>query len=225
MSVVHNVLQKIEKLTLEEGARIPSERTLAESCGVSRTSMRNALKELQSRRILDVKHGSGYFLASHFALEQAVSGKDGDWSLARIAQIMEARRHVEPYVIALSIDHLTGEDLNRIEGCLVALGKATVRDDIATAVNLHRRFFKYIHDHCPNREFIRMLSEVRIPLELTIKAVKAAEGQQRNTLFSEHVTLFQHIRQKEVEAARQACERINRLAADVFLQDSSQKPD
>lgn len=217
MSVVQNILEKIEKLTLEEGARIPSERSLAESCGVSRTSMRNALKDLQSRRILEVKQGSGYFLSSQFALEQAISGEDTFWSLERVRQTMEARRHVEPHVIALSIGHLEEVSIERIESCLIALGEATVGHNISAAVSLHRCFFKHIYNRCPNREFIRILNEVRIPADITIKAVKAAEYQERNALFSEHVNLFQQIRQQEAEGARLTCAQINRLATDVFL--------
>jgi GntR family transcriptional repressor for pyruvate dehydrogenase complex len=216
MSVSTVVLDKIEALKLEEGERLPSERTLAESCNVSRTSIRNALKELQSRRILAVKKGSGYFLASQFALEQAVAGEDHSWNLERIEQTMEARRHVEPHVIAISAEQMCEDDVSRLESCLVSLGEATVGNDFSAAVFLHRKFFKIIQDRCPNREFVRMLSEVRIPLSYTVRVIEEASAQERNSLFSEHVNLLQAIKKKTFVETRPICERINRLATELF---------
>ena len=221
MAIVDVVLKKIESLTLEEEDRLPSERALANTCGVSRTSMRNALKELQSRRILAVKQGSGYFLASHFALEQAISGEDTAWSIERIQQTMEARRHIEPHVVAISVVNMEEKDVGKLEACLVALGEATVGKDASTAVHLHRKFFKIIEDCCSNREFIRMLGEVRIPLGYTIRVIEAALDQEKNALFSEHVNLLQLIKKKEFTRTSEISERINRLATELFIKYQS----
>lgn len=75
MTTVETLLKEISGLELSEGDRLPSERILAERCSISRTSIRNALKELQSSSILASRERSGYYLASQFALRQALSGK------------------------------------------------------------------------------------------------------------------------------------------------------
>jgi DNA-binding FadR family transcriptional regulator len=217
MSVVDLVLSKIEAMSLEEGAKLPSERAFAENCGVSRTSIRNALKEIQSRRILAVRQGSGYFLASQFALEQAVAGRDTDWDIRRICEVLEVRRHVEPHVIALAADNHTAAGISQLESCLVALGGAMVGHDIEAAVLLHRKFFKTIHHQCPNHEFMRILNELRIPLDFTYSVMGNASEQEKSSLFSEHVTLFQAIKQKDSTGAKEICERIIRLVSEVFL--------
>ena len=46
--------------TLRPGARLPPERELAESLGVSRLTLRAGLGKLASVGLLSVKHGSGY---------------------------------------------------------------------------------------------------------------------------------------------------------------------
>jgi DNA-binding FadR family transcriptional regulator len=217
MSVVDFVLKKIEAMTLEEGARLPSERALAEVCGVSRTSIRNALKEIQSRRILAVRKGSGYYLASQFALEQAVAGRDNDWNIRRIREVMEVRRYVEPHVVAMCVDSLSPSSISQLESCLVALGGAMVGKDVKAAVHLHREFFKIVHEHCPNREFLRVLNDMRIPLDYTHKAMQAATEQEKSALFSDHVSLFQSFKEKNSAGVKEVCERINRLASDLFL--------
>ncbi|MDW7646108.1 MAG: FCD domain-containing protein [Desulfuromonadales bacterium] len=217
MTVVDLVLKKVEAMALEEGERLPSERALAETCGISRTSIRNALKEIQSRRILAVKQGSGYFLASQFALEQAVAGQDTGWSIRRICDVMEVRRHVEPHVVALCAENMALEGINQLESCLVALGGAMVGHDVKKAVRLHREFFKILHGHCPNREFIRILNELRIPLSYTNTVFQRATKQERNGLFSEHASLFQLLKKVDSSGAKETCERINRIATELFL--------
>jgi GntR family transcriptional repressor for pyruvate dehydrogenase complex len=217
MSVVDLVLKKVEAMALEEGERLPSERALAETCGVSRTSIRNALKEIQSRRILAVKQGSGYFLASQFALEQAAAGRDTGWNIVRICEIMEVRRHVEPHVVVLCVGNLTPVGIGQLETCLVALGGAMVGHDVKSAVHLHREFFKILHNHCPNREFIRILNELRIPLSYTNQVMESATKQEKNGLFSEHASLFQSLERENSNSAKETCERINQLATELYL--------
>lgn len=222
MTITEQVLQKIVDLMLEEGGRLPSERALADSCGVSRTRMRNALKDLQSRRILKAKQGSGYFLASQFALEQAIAGHDTRWDIRRIRETMEARRFVEPHVIASSADKISPESIEELEACLIALGEATVGHDISAAVQLHRNFLKTIQQHCQNREFIRMLNDVRVPQNFTVKVIKAATDQERHEIFSDHVTLFQHIKSRDSRKIEDACRSINLKATELFLKYADQ---
>jgi len=216
MATVDLVLEKIGRLHLEEGERLPSERVLAESCGVSRTSMRNALKELQSRRILKVKQGSGYFLASQFALEQAVAGLDDLWDTKRILATMEARHLVQPHVIAVTMTEISASGIEQLEQCLIALGEATVGHDFVAAVSLNHSFFKIIHSHCPNREFIRMLNEVRIPNRYSVAVVAKALDAEVNAIFSEHVNLFQQVKAHDAEGAKATCQSINRQVTALF---------
>ena len=49
---------------LKPGDRLPPERELAEQFGVSRTVIRDAIKMLAGRGILQVKHGAGIFVAT-----------------------------------------------------------------------------------------------------------------------------------------------------------------
>jgi len=216
MTVTEQVLQKIVELTLEENERLPSERALADSCRVSRTSIRNTLKDLQARRILKVKRGSGYFLASQFALEQAIAGEDDRWDVQRVCDTMEARRHLEPYVIAISADKITETSIRQLEACLVALGEATVGHRLSRAVQLHRTFLEIVQKHCPNREFIRMLNEVRVPHNFSVKVIEAASDQERNDLFSDHVNLFQFIKSRDIRQIETTCQNINLKTTELL---------
>lgn len=202
MSVVDIVLKEIGELGLNVGERLPSERKLAEDCEISRSSVRNALKELQSRRVLEVRQGSGYFLSSDFALQQALVGQDTKWTIKRIQQVFEARILVVAHVIALGSMEMKDESLQELEDCLVALGKAVINIDIQSMQLLHNRFLNIIQERCLNPEYMRMLNEIKVPSHYLVSVLRMAEDDERNTFFSEHVNLFQAVKQKNQTLAK-----------------------
>ena len=216
MSVVDTVLKEINNLDLQEGDRLPSERRLADSCAISRSSVRNALKELQSKRVLAVRQGSGYFLSSSFALRQALIGQDAAWSMERIRQVFAARSYVAAHVTVLGSKNISPERLGELEDCLVELGKAIINMEIQAIDPLHQRFMNIIQESCPNREFIRMLNEVRIPAHFTISVLQMADMDERNGLFSEHVNLFQAVKKAEHDKTGEICRRISNRNLGLF---------
>lgn len=61
--VVAEIKRSITTGDLKPGDKLPSERELAEILGVSRTSLREALKLLAASGLLTIKHGQGVFVA------------------------------------------------------------------------------------------------------------------------------------------------------------------
>src|ERR1700741_1466618 len=62
------VVERIERLivdgVLKQGQTLPSERRLTEKLGVSRTALREGLKLLRARGIIETSQGKGSFVAS-----------------------------------------------------------------------------------------------------------------------------------------------------------------
>ena len=58
-----NILAYLKEARLREGDRLPAERTLCESWGISRTALRAALRELIAMHILESRGGSGTYVA------------------------------------------------------------------------------------------------------------------------------------------------------------------
>lgn len=67
-AVADVVAERIEKLivdgVLKAGQALPSERRLTEKLGVSRTAVREGMKLLRARGIIETTHGKGSFVAS-----------------------------------------------------------------------------------------------------------------------------------------------------------------
>ena len=62
--IVDRIIALIQQKHLLAGDKLPSERELAEELGVSRTVLREAIKALEERELVEVRHGSGTFIRS-----------------------------------------------------------------------------------------------------------------------------------------------------------------
>lgn len=60
--VISAILEMITREQMQRGDKLPSEKEMCEMFGVSRMAMREALSVLQSRDLIEVRHGSGAFL-------------------------------------------------------------------------------------------------------------------------------------------------------------------
>lgn len=111
-SVYERVMQEIRSAVfqgdLKPGDQLPPERDLAEMLGVSRTSLREALKMLSAAGIVTIKHGQGVFISStdpdqyiqRFA-NQLFMQED------RVTDLFEIRRLLEPQAAAWAAERAT----------------------------------------------------------------------------------------------------------------------
>lgn len=119
------------------GDRLPSERTLSETYGVSRPVVREVIQRLRERGLLHVAPGSGTYLRENSALDwarplDAVSRRTG----TTIRQLVEARVMLEEQAARLAATHATDEDLDNLTRALDAFNTAgdiieRARSDIA----------------------------------------------------------------------------------------------
>ncbi len=98
------------------GSKLPPERRLAEAFGVSRPSVRAALKMLVARQMLEARQGDGYYVSAKpqqdFLLGwQSLLGNHPDWE----ADVFDFSRSMEGCMAALAAERRTDADLKRIE--------------------------------------------------------------------------------------------------------------
>ncbi|MEO1679644.1 MAG: FCD domain-containing protein [Pseudomonadota bacterium] len=108
------------------GERLPAERKLAEQIGISRVTLREALRVLESEGYISVKRGAsgGAFVAPEDRLrEMALKRLSGD--PRGVLRIFEYRAAVEPLAAQLSTVRRTPGDLRRLDEALSEIGKAT----------------------------------------------------------------------------------------------------
>ncbi|HET8568978.1 MAG TPA: FCD domain-containing protein [Candidatus Limnocylindria bacterium] len=128
--IVSQIERAIFSGRLSAGDRLQSERELAEEFGVSRITVRDALRILEARGLISVKVGAsgGAFVAESSV--DRVSESISTMVLLRrmtLSELAEARTVVESATAELAAQRRSDEDLRRLEAA-VERGKKVVRD-------------------------------------------------------------------------------------------------
>lgn len=143
----------LERLILEgelaPGDKLPPERELAEHLGVSRVSIREALRELENRGLIDRKPGRGTVVLSPgersgFAerIGSAVSAAE-----AEIQDIMELRAIIEPPIARITAGRATARDLAQLQELVEAMEKDVTKDRYAELDRaFHQSIAQYTHN-------------------------------------------------------------------------------
>ena len=117
--LTEQLIQKLSALvlrgTMASGEQLPPERELAEMLGVSRSSLRQALKALQAMGVLEVRHGSGTYLSPDAREILSVPSR----VLVPLrgfsqAELFEVRRALEAESAAAAAERANHEDLAKI---------------------------------------------------------------------------------------------------------------
>ncbi len=112
---IENAIRE-KKLTV--GSKLPTEREMCESFGVSRTALREALRRLSARGLIKIHKGSGMYV-SEIKIEDAIKSLNLYYDLKfdknLLSQIVEVRRLFEPEIARLAAMNRKKEDLIELE--------------------------------------------------------------------------------------------------------------
>ncbi|PRY99848.1 GntR family transcriptional repressor for pyruvate dehydrogenase complex [Marinilabilia salmonicolor] len=116
--IERKVEEAIRQKKLLSGAKLPSEKELCELFGVSRTALREALRRLNARGLIEIKKGSGMYV-SEIKIEDAIKSLNLYYDLSfdsdLISQIIDVRRIFEPQISRLAARNRTDEDIKILE--------------------------------------------------------------------------------------------------------------
>lgn len=101
---------------LEVGQKIPNEFELAEKFGVGRSTIREAVKGLVSKGILEVRRGSGTYVISTSSLEEDPLGLSRFQDKYKLAlELFEVRLMLEPEIASLAAEYATKEEGEQVK--------------------------------------------------------------------------------------------------------------
>jgi GntR family transcriptional regulator, transcriptional repressor for pyruvate dehydrogenase complex len=119
----------VESANILPGSRLPSERVLCEILGVSRPTVREALKRWEALGIVEMRQGSGAYLKAavspnllHVPLVLARPAK-----VENLLQTLQVRRALEGEAAAICAASASAEDVAAIEAALVRMEAAHAR--------------------------------------------------------------------------------------------------
>jgi DNA-binding FadR family transcriptional regulator len=117
---------------LEPGQRLPTERDLAAQLGISRSSMREAIRALTVLGVLEARHGSGIYVTQLEAGDLLETfGVVADLSRGPgLVELLEVRRILESTATALAAARITPDQLAEVEKHLTAMNATDDPEEI-----------------------------------------------------------------------------------------------
>ncbi|MCU0456873.1 MAG: FadR family transcriptional regulator [Bacteroidales bacterium] len=146
LTLSQKIERKIEEAIREKklipGTKLPSEKELCAQFAVSRTALREALRRLSARGLIDIRKGSGIYV-TELRIEDAINSLhlfyDLRFNSDLILQIIEVRRLFEPEVARLAANNRTENDIRTLQKNLADLEKSNP-DNTQLEVDLINRF-------------------------------------------------------------------------------------
>jgi len=203
--MVEQLHQLIDDGKLKAGDRLPSERELAETFRVSRSSVREAIKTLENEGMVISRPGSGTFITAVNVeaiippLASLLSrGKDA------LVDLFEMRCLVEPGIAALAAERATPADILRLKEICAEQEQQINRD--TSAVDSDAAFHLTIGRATHNAALQRLVASIVEILKPIREKSLQTPGRAHKSLAS-HREILVAIERHDPELARQAMQR------------------
>ncbi|MDR2178861.1 MAG: GntR family transcriptional regulator [Synergistaceae bacterium] len=135
--VVHDAIINLIKSyiisnSLTPGDRLPSERDLAKTLDVSRNSVREAFKSMQSQGYIRISHGAGTYVSdvSGFTIEKC------EFDAGFLEQILQIREMVEIYSATLLASSKKSVNLSELENIILREREKDKMNDTSDLPNI-----------------------------------------------------------------------------------------
>jgi GntR family transcriptional repressor for pyruvate dehydrogenase complex len=121
-TIIDRIVEAIDAQGLREGDRLPNEQEMATMLEVSRPTLRQALRILESSGVLKVKAGQagGVFVATEM-VPVDILGRNIALEVHHAAELIATRRLLEPIVYHLAADNASPDALGRIEDAIALM--------------------------------------------------------------------------------------------------------
>jgi GntR family transcriptional repressor for pyruvate dehydrogenase complex len=165
VSVTTHAIESIRAMIrtgeLRPGDRLPPEQELADRLGVSRGSLREAVRALSQINVLDVRRGDGTYVTS-LAPGELLSGLSFAMELLQthqVDEVLEVRRMLFPAATALAAQRVTPEQLAAMHAVVDQLETAT---DPAEVARLQGEFQRLVGAATGNETLSSMLMAIQL---------------------------------------------------------------
>jgi DNA-binding FadR family transcriptional regulator len=205
--VASEIRTRIVRGQLKDGDSLPSEPDLMATFGVSRPTLREAFRVLESERILSIRRGAkGGAQVREPSAEAAarIAGFVLQYQQATLGDVFEARLAIEPMAAGLCARHRTAEDLVVLEDAL-AHESAQVKLKDPDAYSLaSTEFHRLVVQTCGNRTLALFRTIVAEIVEAHRKALQMQPASSRNRLVAMQRSHKSHVRLMSLIEAQDA---------------------
>lgn len=205
VSVQESLRAYIDDNGLAPGTLLPAEGGLATQLGVSRNSLREGIKALESLGVLETRRGVGIFVKAFSfepLLDNLAYGLGG--ALRQIEEVLEIRRTLEVGLIGKTIDVIGEEDIAELRASVDRMRAHAERGETFAADDqlFHRLLFR-----CQDNETLVRLIDVFWLAFYKASDFVNLENTDPMATWRDHAAIVDAIEAKDLEEARRRLDR------------------
>ncbi len=204
-AVQDSIKRYITENNLAPGAPLPPENELARQLGVSRNSVREAAKALESVGILETRHGSGLFVREFSfdpLLENLPYGMYTD--LQQLEDLLQVRKVLELGMIHLAIEAISPDQLGEMAR-LLEIMKQKAEENRAFPEE-DRAFHRKIYEATGNTVLLKLLDIFWLAFHnAALEAVAQNTNPQQTYL--DHAAILAAIKAKNTAQVQEAIDK------------------
>lgn len=221
------IVEQIEKLILDgklhPGDQLPPERELAEQFSVSRTAVREAVKALREKGLVEIQTGRGTFITHG---TQQVFRNSLGWVIKgqgnRLDDLVQVREILEPPIAAMAAEMAAETDIQNLRQAVEAMDEALDDQDADTFIEADLEFHLSLANATQNRLVPTLLdSIVELLREQRKRIFLVAGGPERGQYH--HKRILEAVTRHDASAAHEAMEaHLAQIRADSEASHSIQ---
>jgi GntR family transcriptional regulator, transcriptional repressor for pyruvate dehydrogenase complex len=221
VEIIDHIISWIMEGRLKSGDRLPTENDLKDIFGVSRLTVREALKQLEMMSLIDIKQGGGTFV-KHVEPESYMKSLLplvilDDNSLK---DLLSVRLCIEKFVVELCVKNANQENLDKLEKITKKM-KLIVKDgDISEYHKEDVRFHLLLAESSGNKIVFHILNLIQDILHKQVKKTLYSRNACEISV-EKHIKLIDAIKMKNLKDAKAIIEAHLKDAQKLILHEYS----
>ncbi len=216
-TVIQYIKSGILSGRLLPGQRLPPERALAETLGIGRNSVREALRTLDILGVISSSQGSGNYISCHFdrSLTEAMSIM---LFMQRLSyrQVSELRCAVETQAAALAAERIAPRTVAKLQKIVSRLA---AEEDESVSAELDKELHMTVAEASGNPLIVMVLRSLSNTLDLFISELRheiRTREQSSPALQKAHEQIVSSLRCRDAQAARRAMNEHFRIVDEAI---------
>jgi GntR family transcriptional repressor for pyruvate dehydrogenase complex len=204
-SLAHDAAEHLRELigsgALKPGDKLPSERALASRLGVSRPTLREAVRGLVIMGLLETRHGAGTYVVRQAPMDGDALTVTVDLQDAPIEELFEIRLLLEPSVTERAAARMTESELGELRATLERMDAAV--GEPSAFILLDAEFHRSIHLAARSATMLSLLDGIA-DLSLRGRTLSSARPGVTRRTAHEHRAILEALEARDPVLAREA---------------------
>lgn len=201
-SLINEVFLIIKKEKILPGQSLPAERKLAAMLDVSRNSVREIIRILEERGIVEVYQGSGCYLKREIREPKSVNEKRSFSNPDEIKNQLEARFILIPRLGTLAMERIDERNIKRLEETLIRLSRAIIDRNITSIIKEDNYYREILAESTGNNVLMMMTKQLEQNNHIIWEVFTSFPEEGMNKIFACFVQTLNAIRSCDIEQVR-----------------------